>query len=68
DSAVAHLSGALGKPTWVLLHHAPDWRWQTDGSRWYPSARLFRQAAPEDWDTAVAVLALALPQFARERA
>lgn len=70
DSAVAHLASALGKPTWVLLHHAPDWRWQGEGngSRWYPSARLFRQATPGNWDGVVAALAQALPQFALERA
>lgn len=69
DSAAAHLAGALGKPTWVLLHHAPDWRWQAEGngSRWYPSARLFRQATPGNWDEVVAALAQALPQFALER-
>jgi tetratricopeptide (TPR) repeat protein len=69
DSAVAHLASALGKPTWILLHHAPDWRWQDEesGKRWYPSARLFRQAAPEDWDGVVATLAPALSQFALQR-
>jgi Tfp pilus assembly protein PilF len=51
DTAMAHLAGALGKPVWVLLHHAPDWRWliERSDSPWYPAARLFRQKQPGAW-------------------
>ena len=51
DTSVAHLAAALGKPTWILLPHAPDWRWLLDrsDSPWYPTARLYRQTRPADW-------------------
>jgi Flp pilus assembly protein TadD len=62
DTAVAHLAGALAKPTFLLLHHAPDWRWLLDrqDSPWYPSLRLFRQTRPGDWHPVVSAVAEAL--------
>jgi len=64
DTAIAHLAGALGKPVWILLSDAPDWRWllHREDSPWYPTARLFRQPRPGDWEGAVGAMVRALTQ------
>jgi hypothetical protein len=66
DSAVSHLSGALGRPTWVMLNqYGQDWRWllNRDDSPWYPTARLFRQPSRGDWASVTKKIAQYLSWF-----
>lgn len=65
DTAVAHVAGALGRPVWLLLPFAPDWRWllDRDDSPWYPTARLFRQPKAGDWKAAIADAGRALERL-----
>jgi ADP-heptose:LPS heptosyltransferase len=67
DTSVAHLAGAMGRVTALLLPFSPDWRWLLDreDSPWYPSMRLFRQTATGDWDAPLGRLRQELEQVAR---
>jgi Flp pilus assembly protein TadD len=62
DTSVAHVAGALAKPTWLLLPFSPDWRWlmQREDSPWYPTMRLFRQRRLGDWPDTIARVTAAL--------
>jgi tetratricopeptide (TPR) repeat protein len=64
DTSVAHLSAALGKPTWIMLPYAPDFRWLLNRSDtpWYPSVQLFRQSKPRDWESVTSQIVNTLTQ------
>jgi tetratricopeptide (TPR) repeat protein len=66
-TSMAHLAGAMGKPTWIMVGADAEWRWleeRTD-TPWYPTARLFRQADGGDWKSVAADVACALKELAR---
>jgi hypothetical protein len=65
DTAVAHLAGALGRPVWILNRFDACWRWLPgrEDSPWYPTARLFRQPTPGDWDGVIANVCSALREL-----
>jgi hypothetical protein len=65
DTSIAHLAGAMGRPTWILLQRHADWRWlrhRTD-SPWYPTAKLFRQDTAGDWRGVISKIAEQLTQL-----
>lgn len=66
DTTVAHLSGALGRSTWVLLPANAEWRYLAQGTSmpWYSDMRLFRRSRGQDWGPVVEQLRMALPQRA----
>jgi ADP-heptose:LPS heptosyltransferase len=59
DTSVAHLAGALGRPTWVLLPYRAEFRWllDRDDSPWYPSCKLYRQSGVKRWDMVLDIVA-----------
>ncbi len=65
DTAVGHFAGAMGRPAWVMLPHAPDWRWLMSrrDTPWYPTMRFFRHPAPRRWDMVVPAVAAELKRF-----
>ncbi len=56
DTSIAHLAGALGVPTWLMLCHVADWRWMEhrQDSPWYPCTRIFRQEKQNQWEPVIA--------------
>lgn len=69
DTSVAHLAGALGVPTWVIVPFSPDWRWMIgrDDSHWYPTVRLFRPQRIAGWDEVFSTIAAELTQLVNRR-
>ncbi len=68
DTLVAHIAGAMGKPVWLMLQYAADWRWMHDrgDSSWYPTMRIFRQPRPGDWTSVLELVVSALKTFSTQ--
>ena len=64
DTSVAHVAGAMGRPVWIMLPRAPDWRWLLDrtDTPWYPTVRLFRQQTVRQWGDVAKTIAADLAQ------
>jgi len=70
DTAVAHLAGALGKPVWLVLPYAADWRWLIErrDSPWYPRMSVFRQEVASEWSSVFSRVAVALSGYMNNKA
>jgi len=68
DTSIAHLAGALGKPTWVILPWKSDWRWliNRDDCPWYPTVRLFRKQQDDDWQAVIKEIVTMLKEYIKE--
>ena len=66
---IAHLAGAIGKETWVLLNFVPEWRWglENESSFWYPKTRLCRQNDQRDWESVFKKVILNLSKLLDEK-
>jgi len=69
DTSVAHLAGALGRPTWTLISHVPDWRWFLDrtDTPWYPSMSLYRQSSARSWQSVLETIETDLKKAAAKQ-
>ena len=69
DTSVVHLTGAIGRPFWLLVPFAPDFRWllEREDSPWYPTARLFRQPRIDDWESVLERVRGELERLAAQR-
>ena len=67
DTAIGHLTGAMGRPVWILLPRTSDWRWLLDraDSPWYPTMKLYRQQHAGDWAPVFAQMAADLERLLR---